>query len=102
MKKITVCLLTCWAALQLGAAETKDTKESSQWLTDLPKAQAKAKAENKMLLMDFAGSDWCPPCMALKKKVFSSSEFEAFAKTSLVLVDVDFPRRKQLDPKQKE
>jgi protein disulfide-isomerase len=87
MKKIVFCLLACWTAFQIKAAE-------DQWMTDLPKAQARAKAEKKLLLMDFTGSDWCPPCMALKKNVLSSPEFEKFAKDNLVLVEVDFPNSK--------
>ena len=87
MKKIVFCALACWASFQIMAAE-------DQWMTDLPKAQAKAKAEKKLVLMDFTGSDWCPPCKALKKNVLSSPEFEKFAKDNLVLVEVDFPRSK--------
>ena len=65
------------------------------WLTDLPKAQAQAKAEKKIVLMDFTGSDWCPPCKALHKNVFSTQEFQEYAAKNLVLVEVDFPRAKQ-------
>src|SRR5229473_4083436 len=85
MKKIAFCLLACWATFQIKAAE-------DQWMTDLPKAQARAKTEKKLVLMDFTGSDWCPPCKALKKNVLSSREFLDYAKKNLVLVDVDFPR----------
>jgi thioredoxin-related protein len=87
MKKITLFAFACWAAWQVSAAE-------EDWLTDLPKAQAKARSENKMVLMDFNGSDWCPPCKALRKNVLSSPEFVQYAKKNLVLVDVDFPRHK--------
>ncbi len=87
MKKIALCLLLSWVSWQVGAAE-------DGWLTDLAKAQAQAKTEKKMVLMDFNGSDWCPPCKALKKNVLSSPEFMGFAKKNLVLVDVDFPRHK--------
>lgn len=55
-----------------------------------------------MVLMDFNGSDWCPPCKALRKNVLSSQEFTDFAKKNLVLVDVDFPRHKQLPEEQKK
>ena len=44
--------MACCALLQAGAAEAK-------WLTDLPTAQAQAKKENKQVLLDFTGSDWC-------------------------------------------
>jgi thioredoxin-related protein len=94
MKKVALCLLACWAAWQVSAAE-------DLWLTSLPKAMAQAKAEHKMVLMDFNGSDWCPPCKALRKNVFSSPEFVEFAKKNLVLVDVDFPHHKELGAEQK-
>src|ERR1051325_2421476 len=50
----------------------------SDLMTDFAKAQAKAKAEKKLVLIDFTGSDWCPPCMALHKNVLTSKEFTAF------------------------
>jgi protein disulfide-isomerase len=87
MKKIAIALLAC-LALRAGAAE-------STWLTDLPKAQAKAKEDNRLVLMDFTGSDWCPWCIKLKREVFSTPQFEHYAKTNLVLVEVDFPQHKQ-------
>ena len=62
---------------------------AAEWLTDLPKAQAQAKADHKVVFMDFTGSDWCPPCKALHKNILSTPEFEAYAKTNLVLVLVD-------------
>ena len=81
--------MACWLVLEVSAAE-------GDWLTDLPKAKSLAKEEKKMVLMDFNGSDWCPPCKALRKNVLSSSEFVEYAKKNLVLVDLDFPRHKEL------
>ena len=40
---------------------------AGEWLTDLPKAQEQARKENKLVLMDFTGSDWCGWCIKLKK-----------------------------------
>ncbi len=88
MKKMTLGLLMCWFALQGLAAE------ESKWLTDLPTAQAQAKKDGKLVLMDFTGSDWCPWCIKLHKEVFSTPEFSDYAKKNLVLVEVDFPRKK--------
>jgi thioredoxin-related protein len=87
-KTLGLCLLVCWAAWQVSAEEGK-------WLTDLPKAQTKAQEEKKMVLVDFNGSDWCPPCKALRKNVLNTQAFIDYAKTNLVLVDVDFPHGKQ-------
>ncbi len=66
-----------------------------QWTTDLPKALAKAKAENKLVMIDFTGSDWCPWCIKLNKEVFSKPEFVEYAQKNVVPVEIDFPRRKQ-------
>jgi len=88
MKKIAACLLACWTVLQVGAGE------EGAWVTDFSKAQVQAKAEKKMVLMDFNGSDWCPPCKALRKNVLNTQTFMDFAKDNLILVDVDFPHAK--------
>ena len=66
------------------------------WKTDLPKAIEQAKSEKKMVLIDFTGSDWCPPCKSLHSKVLVSEEFTKFAKDNLVLVELDFPKAKPL------
>ncbi|HVI71783.1 MAG TPA: thioredoxin family protein [Pyrinomonadaceae bacterium] len=95
MKTIALGLLVGFLAAQAFAAD-------GTWMTDLPKAQAKAKAEKKMVLVDFTGSDWCPPCKALHKNVLSSPEFLSYAKDNLVLVEIDFPRTKTQAPELKK
>jgi thiol-disulfide isomerase/thioredoxin len=71
------------------------------WLTNFETAKAKARAENKMVLMDFTGSDWCPPCKMLNEEVFSQPQFADYAAKKLVLLEIDFPRfRKQSDEEQ--
>ena len=87
MKSMALGLLVGFLAAKALAAD-------GTWLTDLPQAQAKAKAEKKMVLVDFTGSDWCPPCKALHKNILSSPEFLSYAKDNLVLVEIDFPRTK--------
>ncbi len=69
MKKLLVALVVGCLWLQTQAAE-------SVWLTDLPKAQAQAKAENKLVLLDFTGSDWCIWCIKLDTDTFSKPEFQ--------------------------
>jgi thioredoxin-related protein len=76
--------------------------QTVEWLTDAQAAQAKAKAENKLLLLDFTGSDWCIWCKKLKREVFDKPEFAQFAQSRLVLVEVDFPRNKTLPEAQKQ
>jgi thioredoxin-related protein len=66
-----------------------------EWTTDFSKAITEASAKNKYILLNFSGSDWCGPCMKLKKEVLDSEEFLNFAETKLVLVRADFPRSKK-------
>jgi protein disulfide-isomerase len=68
------------------------------WTTDLPAALVKAREENKLVLIDFTGSDWCPPCKALSRNVFSTAAFANYASNHLVLVEADFPQRKEQSP----
>lgn len=68
------------------------------WLTDFSKARAQARAEGKLVLLDFTGSDFCPPCIRLAKEVFPTKEFSDYAKNHLVLVEVDFPIKKKQSP----
>lgn len=96
MKKLLLLTLTTALALT-GAYAGGDN-----WQTDLPKAQAQAAKEKKMVLLDFTGSDWCGWCIKLNKEVFSQSEFQDYAKANLVLVEVDFPRKKKLSADQKK
>lgn len=90
MKKIVLGLLGCWMAFQAQAADLT-------WLTSVPDAQARAKKESKLVLLDFTGSDWCSWCKKLDAEVFSQPQFADYAKKNLVLVEVDFPAQKKLD-----
>ncbi len=62
------------------------------WITDYSAALAFAKSENKYILINFTGSDWCGWCKKLVGEVFSKPAFETYAKQNLVLVKLDFPR----------
>src|ERR1043165_4872306 len=88
MKKLAIGLIAACMLLQVRA-------EDLQWLTDVPKAQAQAKSEKKLVMLDFTGSDWCGWCIKLHNEVFSKPEFSEYAKKNLVLVEVDFPQKKQ-------
>ena len=71
-----------------------DAPTHGEWWVDFEQAQAAARAQNKPMLLDFTGSDWCGWCIKLDKEVFSQPEFKAYAAESLVLVELDFPKRK--------
>ncbi len=77
---------------------------NAEWLTDFEKAKEVAREKDQYILLNFSGSDWCGPCIKMKKEVFETQLFQDFANTNLVLVRVDFPRLKknQLEAKQKD
>src|SRR5439155_23608625 len=74
----------------------------SDWLTDYKKAQQEAKASNKILLLDFTGSDWCGWCKKFDREVLLQPEFKDFARDNLVIVELDFPRGKPQAPELKK
>ncbi len=82
--------LALCAALTLTAAPPS-------WNSDLSVAVHQAGKEKKPVLVLFTGSDWCPYCISLEKEVFSTPEFEAFAKEA-ILVKLDYPRRQERTP----
>ena len=69
-------------------------RAESDWLHDWNKAQEEAKTNHKLLFLNFTGSDWCGWCIKLDKDVFSQEQFKNFAHDNLVLVELDFPRKK--------
>jgi thiol-disulfide isomerase/thioredoxin len=73
-----------------------------EWFTNVEAAQAKARNENKFLLLNFTESDFCGQCNKMKEEIFDQPEFVAFAKENLIMLEVDFPHEKPQDAKQKQ
>jgi protein disulfide-isomerase len=67
--------------------------ESLVWQTDYAAAKSAATQQNRYILLDFTGSDWCPYCIKMDKEVFAKPAFSTFADKKLILVKLDFPRR---------
>lgn len=83
-RMIAIGFLFCWP--QSTAAELNG------FLVDVEQAFIQAEEENKDLLIDFSGSDWCGWCMRLSEEIFSQEKFQAVAKEHFVLVEMDFPK----------
>ena len=69
------------------------------WQPNFEKAKQTATEKHQLILLNFSGSDWCGPCIRMRKEIFESEAFSKMADTTLVLVNADFPRNKknQLD-----
>jgi thioredoxin-related protein len=89
VRKLVVITAFLASLLAIGAAWAQ-----GDWETNYKKAQEEAKAQGKLLFLEFTGSDWCGPCILMDREVLSKPEFKDYAKKNLVLVEVDFPRRK--------
>jgi thioredoxin-related protein len=101
MKKIKQFLLIVSLLISGGYWGQKEAlKEETglSWYTDIIKASEISKASHKPLFAFFTGSDWCVWCKKLQNDVFSKPEFIQWAKKNVVLVELDFPRRKTLSP----
>ena len=85
-------------AAVIGFAIAASAQTKPGWLNDYKKAQQEAKANNKLVLLDFTGSDWCGWCMKLNREVYSQPQFKDYASKALVLLEVDFPRQKVQTP----
>lgn len=85
MKKLVTLILLVLAV----------SMQAQEWQNSFSEAIAKANTEDKPIVLVFSGSDWCAPCIKLKKHIFDSAEFKDYAKDHYVLYNADFPRKKQ-------
>jgi thioredoxin-related protein len=85
MKTLIGLMLTGWLAI-------------SGWHYNLDEARQLAKDQHKHILLNFSGSDWCGPCIQLRKQILDNADFLQMADTMLVLVNADFPRSKKNQP----
>ena len=95
MKKIS----TLFAFLMVTAfavAQDKYTAENEGWLVDIDQAYALSQKTGKPIMANFTGSDWCGWCKRLTANVFSKPEFKKWADKNVILLELDFPRRKQI------
>lgn len=97
MKAITHLAAFTTVGTALVSSAFASTPEG--WTTDLDKAFKQAKEKDKAVLVEFTGSDWCPPCIMMRKKVFSQKEFVEEASENFILVELDFPNN---DPEVKK
>lgn len=72
------------------------------WQGDFSQAKVEAAKEHKLILVNFSGSDWCVPCIRLRKEILESAAFEDYASGHLVLVRADFPRQKKNQPSKEQ
>jgi protein disulfide-isomerase len=82
--------------LAFCAASTFAFAGELNWYTSMEKAKEAARKDNKAILVNFTGSDWCGWCIRLDKEVFTKAAFKDYAEKNLVLLKLDFPKYKSI------
>ena len=77
-------------------------QENDGWLVDYSQVYEQSVKENKPIMANFTGSDWCGWCKKLKKAVFDTRMFKDWAQKNVILFELDYPRRTPQDPKIKK
>jgi|SRR6185437_9971419 len=68
---------------------------TGSWHNNFNEAKQLAREQHKNILLNFSGSDWCGPCIELRKEILDDPRFLQMADSSLILVNADFPRNKK-------
>jgi thioredoxin-related protein len=92
ISSLFVLFIFLFTACNNGQSASKD---ELNWESNLEQAIEQAKKENKAVLVNFTGSDWCIWCKRLSSEVFQQEAFKNYADDNLVLVMLDFPRNIQ-------
>lgn len=71
------------------------TAVAQHWENNYDIALALAEKTNKPLLIVFAGSDWCAPCIKLDREIWTSEVFIKHAEENYIMYKADFPRKKK-------
>ncbi|MCX6208396.1 MAG: thioredoxin family protein [Bacteroidetes bacterium] len=83
-------------SVEIITSKKNDENTTLVWTTDVMKADSISKKTNKPIFGFFTGSDWCGWCHKLQNDVFAKKDFIKWAKEKVVLLELDFPRKKQL------
>jgi protein disulfide-isomerase len=86
-----------WLIALVALVATLSTGRAFEWRTDLPQAAADARQNQRAILLNFSGSDWCGWCKRLDAEVFTQAAFQEYASSNLVAILADFPRSTALD-----
>lgn len=94
--KRNIFLALLWVLISFAYSANAQTKpDQTTWQHNYEAAAKQAATEHRPILMVFAGSDWCKPCIMLRKEVWDTPEFREYANNHFVLLELDFPRFKK-------
>ena len=98
MKNLFFLFLFVFAAFTgFSQTEVEGYKAKNEgWLVKIEEAHALSEKTGKPIMANFTGSDWCGWCKRLDAAVFTKPEFKKWAAENVVLLELDYPRRKSV------
>lgn len=98
MKRLYKIMLPAIAIVMLlnSKVQAQEVKNGLTWYTNINQAYELSKKVKKPIFAFFTGSDWCGWCHRLEHNVFDKAGFKDWAKKNVILLELDFPRNKQL------
>lgn len=82
--------------IELAENEEAEVRKNGEWFLFIEDAYAESITTGKPILANFTGSDWCGWCIRLKNEVFKTDKFLTWAAENVVLLELDFPRKKTM------
>lgn len=94
MKQVlsAIALIVCFNT----AALAQEVKHNLTWYNKIDQVYELSKKSKKPVFAFFTGSDWCGWCHRLEAAVFEQPSFQEWARKNVILLELDFPRAKQL------
>ena len=98
LKRIMAVFFILIFALSSSGQAGKQNKVTVKWHTNILEAQKVSNELKKPIFAFFTGSDWCGWCHRLQSNVLLKKSFIDWANKNVVLLELDYPRKKQLSP----
>lgn len=83
MKSLALILTLVWCTQLSAQSDFLHIDQAFQY----------SKKESKPIMLVFSGSDWCKPCIKLKKSILESKDFHEIS-DQLIFMYLDFPYKK--------
>jgi protein disulfide-isomerase len=98
MRKCLFTVLVIFIGVICRAQGVEQGANALHWFTSVAEVYNLSKSSGKPIFAFFTGSDWCGWCHKLQRDVFAKQAFVEWADKNVVLLELDFPRRKVLAP----
>ncbi len=92
----TLSVIIILLTLRFTNLQAQEVKHNLTWYTDVNQVYKVSNETHKPVFAFFTGSDWCVWCKRMEANIFDKPGFQAWAKKNVVLLELDYPRTKEL------